>query len=232
MPRVAKRKKVMLSQVDSSRLYPVTEAVKLVKSMATAKFDETIDVVINTGLDPRQTDQLVRGMVSMPNGTGKKIRVAVFARGDKAADALSAGADFVGSEDLAEKISGGFTDFDRVIASPDMMVLVGKLGKVLGPKGLMPNPKLGTVTPNVVDAVKAAKSGQVEFRVDKGAIIHAGIGKASFSEDAITQNLKVFVDAVVKAKPSGAKSNYIKKVGISSSMGIGIKLDLADLLAA
>lgn len=232
MPRIAKKRKALEAKVDSSKRYTLKEAVKLVKSGATSKFDETIDVVINTGLDPKQTDQLVRGMVSMPNGTGKNIRVAVFARGDKAAEALKAGADFVGAEDLAEKIAAGFTDFDRVIASPDMMAVVGKLGKVLGPKGLMPNPKLGTVTPNVVDAVKAAKSGQVEFRLDKAAIIHAGVGKASFSEDAIAQNIKVFVDAVVKAKPSGAKANYIKKVGISSTMGLGIKLDLSDLLAA
>ncbi len=232
MPRIAKKRKALIAKVDNSKRYTLKEAVKLVKSGATSKFDETIDVVINTGLDPKQTDQLVRGMVSMPNGTGKNIRVAVFARGDKAADALKAGADFVGAEDLAEKIAAGFTDFDRVIASPDMMAVVGKLGKVLGPKGLMPNPKLGTVTPNVVDAVKAAKSGQVEFRLDKAAIIHAGVGKASFSEDAIAQNIKVFVDAVVKAKPSGAKANYIKKVGISSTMGLGIKLDLSDLLAA
>ncbi|MEK6746257.1 MAG: 50S ribosomal protein L1 [Rickettsiales bacterium] len=232
MPRIAKRRKALVTKVDITKRYTLKEAVKLVKSGATTKFDETIDVVINTGLDPKQTDQLVRGMVSMPNGTGKNVRVAVFARGDKAADALKAGADFVGAEDLAEKIAAGFTEFDRVIASPDMMAVVGKLGKVLGPKGLMPNPKLGTVTPNVVDAVKAAKSGQVEFRLDKAAIIHAGVGKASFSEDAIAQNIKVFVDAVVKAKPSGAKANYIKKVGISSTMGLGIKLDLSDLLAA
>lgn len=232
MPRVTKRKKALLSKVDTSKKYTLAEAVKLVKASATSKFDETIDVVINTGLDPKQTDQLVRGMVSMPNGTGKNVRVAVFARGEKAAEAAKAGADFVGAEDLGDKIAAGFTDFDRVIAAPDMMAVVGKLGKVLGPKGLMPNPKLGTVTPNVVDAVKAAKSGQVEFRLDKAAIIHAGVGKASFSEEAIAQNVKVFVDAVVKAKPSGAKANYIKKVGISSTMGLGIKLDLSDLLAA
>lgn len=232
MPRIAKRRKALIAKVDIAKRYTLAEAVKLVKSSANTKFDETIDVVINTGLDPKQTDQLVRGMVSMPNGTGKNIRVAVFARGDKAAAALSAGADFVGADDLAEKIAAGFTGFDRVIASPDMMAVVGKLGKVLGPKGLMPNPKLGTVTPNVVDAVKAAKSGQVEFRLDKAAIIHAGVGKVSFSEEAIAQNVKMFVDAVVKAKPSGAKANYIKKVGISSTMGLGIKLDLSDLLAA
>lgn len=232
MPRIAKKRKALLAKVDNSKKYNLAEAVKLVKSSVVSKFDETVEVSINTGLDPKQTDQLVRGMVSMPNGTGKTIRVAVFARGDKAAAALEAGADFVGAEDLGEKIAGGFTDFDRVIASPDMMAVVGKLGKVLGPKGLMPNPKLGTVTPNVADAVKAAKSGQVEFRLDKAAIIHAGVGKVSFSEDAIIQNIRALVDAVVKAKPSGAKANYIKKVGISSTMGLGFKLDLSDILVA
>ncbi len=232
MSRISKKRKTLIAKVDANKRYSLADAVKLVKSNAVSKFDETIDVSINTWLDPKQTDQLVRGMVSMPNGTGKTIRVAVFARGDKAAAALEAGADFVGAEDLGDKIAGGFTDFDRVIASPDMMAVVGKLGKVLGPKGLMPNPKLGTVTPNVVDAVKAAKAGQVEFRLDKAAIIHAGIGKASFSEDAIIQNIKALVDAVQKAKPSGAKANYIKKVGISSTMGLGIKLELSDILAA
>ena len=186
---------------------------------------------MNLGIDPKQTEQSIRGMVAMPNGTGKTIKVAVFARGDKAADALKAGADFVGAEDLYEKINGGFTDFDRLIATPDMMAVVGKLGKVLGPKGLMPNPKLGTVTPNVVDAVKAAKSGQVEFRLDKASIVHAGVGKASFTEEALVQNIKAFIDAVTKAKPTGVKGNYIKKIGISSSMGLGIKLDLTDLAA-
>ena len=230
MSRITKRRKTLVTKVDANKKYTLIEAVKLAKSLAVSKFDETIDVSINTGLDPKQTDQLVRGMVSMPTGTGKTVRVAVFARGDKAADALKAGADFAGAEDLAEKIVAGFTDFDRLIATPDMMAVVGKLGKILGPKGLMPNPKLGTVTPNVVDAVKAAKSGQVEFRLDKAAIIHAGIGKASFTEEAIVQNIKALVDAVVKAKPSGAKANYIKKVGISSTMGLGIKLDLVSIL--
>jgi large subunit ribosomal protein L1 len=232
MPRIAKRRKALLAAVDTSKRYTLKEAVKLVKSSANTKFDETIDIVINTGIDAAQTDQAIRGMVSMPNGTGKNIRVAVFARGDKAAEAQKAGADFVGGEDLADKINGGFTDFDRVIASPDMMGVVGKLGKVLGPKGLMPNPKLGTVTPNVVEAVRAAKSGQVEFRLDKAAIIHAGIGKASFSEEALVANAKAFLDAVNKAKPQGVKGNYIKKVGLSSTMGLGLKLDLADLAAA
>lgn len=232
MSRISKKRKDILSKVDADKRYPLAEAVKLVKSTATSKFDETIEVSINTGLDAKQTDQLIRGMVAMPNGTGKTVRVAVFARGDKAADAVKAGAEFVGAEDLGDKIAGGFTDFDLVIASPDMMGVVGKLGKVLGPKGLMPNPKLGTVTPNVVDAIKSAKAGQVQFRLDKAAIIHAGVAKASFSEEAIIQNIKALVDAVVKAKPSGAKANYIKKVGISSTMGVGVKLDLADVLAA
>ena len=231
MPRIAKRRKAILAKVDTTKRYALTEAVKLVKSSAVSKFDETIDICMNLGIDPKQTEQTIRGMVAMPNGTGKTIKVAVFARGDKAADALKAGADFVGAEDLYEKINGGFTDFDRLIATPDMMAVVGKLGKVLGPKGVMPNPKLGPVTPNVVDAVKAAKSGQVEFRLDKASIVHAGIGKASFTEEQLLQNIKAFIDAVSKAKPSGVKGNYIKKIGISSSMGLGIKLDLTELAA-
>lgn len=232
MPRIAKKRKERLAAVDATKRYKLAEAVKLVKSGATSKFDETIDIVMNLGVDPTQSDQLVRGMVSMPGGTGKSVKVVVFAKGDKAEAAKAAGADFVGGDDLAEKINGGFTDFDRCIATPDMMGVVGKLGKVLGPKGLMPNPKLGTVTPNVVEAVKAAKSGQVEFRLDKAGIIHAGVAKASFSEDAIVKNIKAFVDAVTKAKPAAVKANYIKKIGISSSMGVGVKLDLADLAAA
>jgi large subunit ribosomal protein L1 len=232
MPRIAKRRKEILKLVDSNKRYPLKEAVKLVKSTAKTKFDETIDIVINTGIDAAQTDQLIRGMVSMPHGTGKKVTVIVFAKGDKATEAQKAGADLVGAEDLAEKINGGFTDFDRCIATPDMMGIVGKLGKVLGPKGLMPNPKLGTVTPNVTDAVKAAKSGQVEFRLDKAAIIHAGVGKASFSEEQLAANIKAFIDAVKKAKPSGVKGHYIKKIGISSTMGVGVKLDLSDVQAA
>lgn len=231
MPRIAKRRKALLATVDTTKRYKLTEAVKLVKSVANSKFDETIDIVMNLGVDPAQTDQNVRGMVAMPNGTGKSIKVAVFARGDKAAAAQAAGADYVGAEDLAEKINAGLTDFDRCIASPDMMGVVGKLGKVLGPKGLMPNPKLGTVTPNVADAVKAAKSGQVEFRLDKAAIVHAGVGKASFSEEQLVQNIKAFIDAVSKAKPQGVKGNYIKKIGLSSTMGLGLKLDLTDVAA-
>lgn len=232
MPRVAKRRKALLEKIDTTKRYGLAEAVKLAKSTATSKFDETIDIIMNLGVDASQTDQTVRGMVSMPKGTGKSVKVAVFARGDKAADAQKAGADFVGAEDLYEKINSGFTDFDRLIASPDMMAIVGKLGKVLGPKGLMPNPKLGTVTPNVADAVKAAKSGQVEFRLDKAGNVHAGIGKASFSEADLSANIKAFVQAVVKAKPAATKGNYIKKVGISSTMGLGIKIDPSDVMAA
>lgn len=231
MSRIAKKRKTRLAAVDSTKRYPLAEAVKIVKTGATSKFDETLDIVMNLGVDPKQSDQQVRGMVSMPNGTGKNIRLAVFARGDKAAEATKAGAEFVGADDLADKINGGFTDFDRVIATPDMMGVVGKLGKVLGPKGLMPNPKLGTVTPNVAEAVKAAKSGQVEFRIDKAGIVHAGVGKVGFTEEQLVQNLKAFIDAVKKAKPATSKGNYIKKIGISSTMGVGVKLDLADVAA-
>lgn len=232
MARISKRKKALLDKVDVNKRYELGEAVKVVKSNSSTKFDETVDLVMTLGVDPKQSDQMVRGMVSMPNGTGKSIKVAVFARGDKAAEAVKAGADYVGAEDLAEKINGGLTDFDRCIATPDMMGTVGKLGKVLGPKGLMPNPKLGTVTPNVVDAIKAAKSGQVEFRVDKAAIVHAGVGKVSFTEEALTENIKAFIEAVQKAKPASSKGNYIKKVGLSSTMGVGLKIDLSDLQAA
>lgn len=231
MPKIAKKRAERLKTVDRLKAYPLAEAVKLIKENATSKFDETIDIVMNMGIDPKHSDQQVRGMVAMPAGTGKSVRVAVFARGEKAADALKAGAEFVGAEDLAEKIEKGETGFDRVIASPDMMAVVGKLGKVLGPKGLMPNPKLGTVTPNVVDAIKAAKAGQVEFRVEKAGIIHAGVGKASFDEKAIISNIVAFVDAVTKAKPSGAKGNYIKRIGISSTMGVGVKIDPSTINA-
>ena len=231
MPRIAKRRKALLSKVDTTKRYKLADAIKLVKDTANSKFDETVDIVMNLGVDPTQSDQNVRGMVAMPNGTGKSIKVAVFAKGDKADAAKKAGADFVGAEDLYEKINGGFTDFDRLIASPDMMGIVGKLGKVLGPKGLMPNPKLGTVTPNVADAVKAAKAGQVEFRLDKAAIVHAGVGKASFTEEQLAQNIKAFIDAVSKAKPQSVKGNYIKKIGLSSTMGLGVKLDLSDVAA-
>lgn len=228
---MGKRMREALKAVDRSKLYTLDEAVKLVKNNAKTKFDETVDIAINLGIDPKQSDQSVRGMIAMPNGIGKSIRVAVFARGDKADAATKAGAELVGADDLAEKILAGEMGFDRVIASPDMMAVVGKLGKVLGPKGLMPNPKLGTVTPNVAEAVKAAKSGQVEFRIDKAGIIHAGIGKASFSVEALVQNIKAFLEAVNKAKPSGTKGNYLKKITLSSTMGPGVKIDLTSLAA-
>ncbi len=218
--------------VDRTRFYPLAEAVALLKSAPKPKFDETFDIVVNLGVDAKQSDQQVRGMVAMPNGIGKTVRVAVFARGDKAADALKAGADIVGADDLADKIAKGEINFDRCIASPDMMGVVGKIGKILGPRGLMPNPKLGTVTPNVAEAVKAAKSGQVEFRIEKAGIVHAGIGKASFSEEALVQNVRAFIDAVSKAKPTGSKGVYMKKVSLSTTMGAGLKIDLASLNAA
>ncbi len=227
-----KRYAAAAKAVDRVKAYPIKDAVKLIKGNAKAKFDETVDIAINLGVDTSQSDQQVRGMVAMPNGIGKTIRVAVFARGDKAADALKAGADLVGADDLAEKILKGEMNFDRCIATPDMMAVVGKLGKVLGPRGLMPNPKLGTVTPNVVEAVKNAKSGQVEFRVEKAGIVHAGVGKASFSEEAILQNLKAFFEAVNRAKPAGSKGNYIKKVSISTTVGPSVKVDIASLTAA
>ncbi len=229
---ISKKRKLRVAAVDRNKVYTVKDAVKIVKAGATSTFDETIDIVMNLGVDPKQSDQQVRGMVAMPNGTGKTIRVAVFARADKAKEALDAGADLVGAEDLVDKINGGELAFDRCIASPDMMALVGRVAKVLGPKGLMPNPKLGTVTPNVGEAVRQAKAGQVEFRVEKEGIVHAGIAKASFSEEAIEQNLRAFIDAVMKAKPSGAKGNYLKKIGISSTMGVGVKLDLSNVSAA
>lgn len=232
MAKIGKKRKESLKAVDANKRYALKDAIKLVKTNARAKFDETIDLVINLGVDPKQSDQQVRGMIAMPNGTGKSVRVAVFARGEKAAEAQKAGAEFVGAEELAERIEKGEMGFDRVIASPDMMAVVGKLGKLLGPRGLMPNPKLGTVTPNVVEAVKAAKAGQVEFRVEKAGIIHAGIGKASFSEEALYQNIRAILDAVSKARPAGAKGNYFKKIGITSTMGVGVKVDISDALAA
>ena len=212
--------------IDRDKTYPLAEAVAILKKNATAKFDETVEVAMNLGVDARHADQMVRGVVSLPHGTGKAVRVAVFAKDKKADEAREAGADIVGDADLVEKIQNGFMDFDRVIATPDMMGLVGKLGKVLGPRNLMPNPKVGTVTPNVGQAVKDAKGGAVEFRVSKtGNLIHAGIGKASFSEAQIAENVKTFVDAVQRAKPAGAKGTYIKKVSISSTMGPGLKID-------
>ncbi|MBA3667634.1 MAG: 50S ribosomal protein L1 [Sphingomonas sp.] len=224
----SKKLKLQAGKVDPIKLYGVDEAIGLVKSLATSKFDETVEIAINLGVDPRHADQMVRGVVNLPKGTGKDVRVAVFARGDKAEEATKAGAEVVGAEDLMEEIQGGRSDFDRVIATPDMMGIVGRLGKVLGPKGLMPNPKLGTVTPNVGQAVKDAKSGQVEFRVEKAGIIHAGIGKASFPEADLKANFDAFVDAIVKARPTGAKGKYVQKVAMSSSMGPGVKVDTAE----
>jgi large subunit ribosomal protein L1 len=226
------KKQKALAGLDPQKLYGVDEAIKLAKANATAKFDETIEIALNLGVDPRHADQMVRGVVTLPAGTGKDVRVAVFAKGDKAEEAKKAGADVVGAEDLMETIQGGQIDFDRVIATPDMMGIVGRLGKVLGPKGLMPNPKLGTVTPDVAKAVKDAKGGQVEFRVEKAGIIHSGIGKASFTEADLRKNFDAFVDAIVKAKPTGAKGKYVKKVAISSTMGPGLKLDVAEVAAA
>ena len=225
-----KRYSAAAKTVEAMKLYTPEEAVKLVKSNARAKFDETIEVNMNLGIDPKQGDQNVRGMVQMPNGTGKDVKVAVFAKGDKADAARAAGAELVGDDDLAEKILAGESGFDRVIATPDMMMVVGKLGKVLGPRGLMPNPKLGTVTPNVVEAIKAAKGGSVEFRAEKAGIVHAGIGKASFSEEQLLGNLVAFVTAVNRAKPAGAKGTYIQKVGLTSTMGPGVKIDLTSLM--
>src|SRR5215217_6377473 len=231
MAKLTKKQKA-LAGLDTQKLYNVDEAINLAKGSATAKFDETIEVALNLGVDPRHADQMVRGVVTLPAGTGKDVRVAVFARGGKAEEALAAGADVVGAEDLMETIQGGTIDFDRVIATPDMMGIVGRLGKVLGPKGLMPNPKLGTVTPNVTEAVKAAKGGQVEFRVEKAGIIHSGIGKASFTAEDLRRNFDAFVDAIVRAKPTGAKGKYVKKVALASTMGPGLKIDVAEVATA
>ena len=227
MARIGKRMKKAYEGLDIEKTYTIEDAVKSVKARASAKFNETVEVSLNLNIDPRQADQQVRGMVALPNGTGKTVRVAVFAKGPKVAEAQAAGADLVGGDDLAEKVLAGEINFDRVIAAPDMMAVVGKLGKVLGPRGLMPNPKLGTVTPNVAQAVKDAKGGQVEFRADKTGNINAGIGKAGFDEAKLAQNLKAFLDAIVKARPSGVKGNYIKKATVSSTMGPGFKLDIA-----
>ena len=232
MAKLTKKRKAQENSVDRDKLYGVDEAIGIVKANATAKFDETIEVALNLGVDPRHADQMVRGVVTLPAGTGKSVRVAVFAKSGKADEATAAGADIVGAEDLMETIQGGTVDFDRVIATPDMMGLVGRLGKVLGPKGLMPNPKLGTVTMDVAAAVKAAKGGQVEFRVEKAGIIHSGIGKASFSEGDIRRNFDAFVDAIVKAKPSGAKGKFVQKVAISSSMGPGVRINTAEVASA
>ncbi len=227
MAKLTKKQKSW--SVDPLKLHGVDEALGLIKTHATAKFDESVEIAINLGVDPRHADQMVRGVVTLPAGTGKDVRVAVFARNDKVQQALDAGADIVGAEDLLESIQAGNIDFQRVIATPDMMGLVGRLGKVLGPKGLMPNPKLGTVTPNVADAVKAAKGGQIEFRVAKAGIIHAGLGKSSFSAEDLRKNFDAFVDAIVKAKPSGSKGKYVRKIALSSSMGPGVKVDVAEV---
>ena len=227
MAKQSKKAKALATAIDRDKLHGIDEAISLIKGNATAKFDETVEIAMNLGVDPRHADQMVRGVVTLPAGTGKDVRVAVFARNDKAAEATAAGADVVGAEDLLESIQNGNIDFQRVIATPDMMGLVGRLGKVLGPKGLMPNPKLGTVTPNVGEAVKAAKGGQIEFRVEKAGIIHAGLGKASFSEGDLRKNFNAFVDAIVKAKPSGSKGKYVRKIALSSSMGPGVKVDVA-----
>jgi len=228
----SKKSKALATVIDREKLHGVDEAIALIKTHATSKFDETVEVAMNLGVDPRHADQMVRGVVTLPAGTGKDVRVAVFARGDKAEQATAAGAEIVGAEDLLESIQNGNFDFDRVIATPDMMGLVGRLGKVLGPKGLMPNPKLGTVTPNVAEAVKAAKGGQIEFRVEKAGIIHAGLGKASFTAADLRKNFDAFVDAIVKAKPSGSKGKYVRKIALSSSMGPGVKVDVAEVASA
>jgi large subunit ribosomal protein L1 len=230
MTKITKKAKV-LAALDREKLYTVDEALAVLREYKT-KFDETVEVAMNLGVDPRHADQMVRGMVSLPSGTGKDVKVAVFARGDNAEKALAAGADKVGAEDLMEDMLAGNLDYDRVIASPDMMAVVGRLGKTLGPKGLMPNPKLGTVTPNVAQAVKDAKSGQVEYRVEKQGIIHSGIGKLSFSDDALKANFKALTEAVVKSKPAGAKGKYVRKVTMTSSMGPGLKVDLSEVEGA
>lgn len=232
MAKIAKRVQKMNDGLDREKLYTVADAAKELKARSTVKFDETIEVSMNLGVDPRHADQMVRGVVSLPHGTGKTLRVAVFARGPKAEEATTAGADKVGAEDLMEDIQKGNIDFDRVIATPDMMGVVGRLGKVLGPKGLMPNPKLGTVTMDVKAAVEAAKAGQVEYRVEKAGIVHGGVGKASFDEAQITENVEAFINAVIKAKPSGAKGTYVKKIAMTSTMGPGLKIDVASVEAS
>jgi len=232
MAKQGKRLKAIYAGLDRDAVVPLQQAIGLAKANATAKFDETIEISMNLGIDPRHADQMVRGVVGLPNGTGKTVRIGVFARGAKAEEALAAGADVVGADDLAAAVQDGKIEFDRCIATPDMMALVGRLGKILGPRGLMPNPRLGTVTMDVKGAVTAAKAGQVEFRAEKAGIVHAGIGKASFDEAKLLENARAFVDAIQKAKPTGAKGTYVKKVAVSSSMGPGVKVDLASLSAA
>ena len=229
---IGKRTKTVREGIDRDKSYPIAEAVKMVKERAKAKFDETIEMSMNLGIDPRHADQMVRGLTSLPNGTGKTVRVGVFARGPKAEEAQAAGADVVGAEDLAEKVQAGEIAFDRCIATPDMMGVVGRLGKILGPRGLMPNPRLGTVTMDVKGAVTAAKGGQVEFRAEKAGIIHAGIGKASFDDEKLVENARALADAIQKAKPTGAKGTYVQKVSLSSTMGPGIRVDVGSLAAS
>ena len=232
MARTGKRLADARDDIDPVRSYRLDEAVKMVKQRATAKFDETIEIAIGLGIDPRHADQMVRGVVLLPHGTGKTMRVAVFAKGPKAVEAEEAGADLVGAEDLAERVQKGEIEFERCIATPDMMPVVGRLGKILGPRGLMPNPKLGTVTQDVGEAVKSAKGGQIQFRAEKAGIVHAGVGKASFSEAQLAENLRVFVGAISKAKPSGAKGTFLRKLSISSTMGVGVKVDIASVTGA
>jgi large subunit ribosomal protein L1 len=229
MANLGKRTVAAREGVDRNKLYPIGDAVKMVKERAKAKFDETIEVAMNLGVDPRHADQMVRGVVNLPNGSGRSMRVGVFARGAKAEEAKAAGADVVGAEDLVEKVQGGAIDFDRCIATPDMMPLVGRLGKILGPRGMMPNPKVGTVTMDVATAVRGAKGGSVEFRVEKAGIVQAGVGKASFPEDKLVENIKAFADAVAKARPSGAKGTYVQRVAVSSTMGPGVKVEPSTL---
>ncbi|MFW6299705.1 MAG: 50S ribosomal protein L1 [Oceanicaulis sp.] len=231
MAKIAKRTAAAREGIDRDKLYSLDEAVKLVKARATAKFDETIEVAVNLGVDPRHADQMVRGVATLPNGTGRSVRVAVFAKGPKAEEAKKAGADVVGAEDLVEQVQGGEINFDKVIATPDMMPLVGRLGKVLGPRGMMPNPKVGTVTMDVAKAVENSKGGAVEFRVEKNGIVHAGVGKASFSEAALAENIRALLTGLVKAKPSGAKGVYMKRIALSSTMGPGVKVDTAEASA-
>ncbi len=232
MAGIGKRLADARDNIDRVHPYPLDEAIKMVKQRATAKFDETIEIAIGLGIDPRHADQMVRGVVLLPHGTGKSVRVAVFAKGPKAAEAEEAGADLVGAEDLAEQVQKGQIEFERCIATPDMMPVVGRLGKILGPRGLMPNPKLGTVTQDVGEAVKSAKGGQIQFRAEKAGIVHAGVGKASFSEAQLAENLRAFVDAISKAKPSGAKGTFLRKLSISSTMGTGVKIDIASVTGA
>ncbi|NBB83364.1 MAG: 50S ribosomal protein L1 [Alphaproteobacteria bacterium] len=232
MARISKKMKQSLAEIDRERLYDVPEAIQALKKVTRDTFDETIEVAMNLGIDPRHADQMVRGVVQLPNGTGKDVRVLVFARGDKAAEAEAAGADIVGAEDLAQEIQDGRADFDRCIATPDMMAVVGRLGKILGPRGMMPNPKLGTVTPDVAGAVQAAKAGSVEFRAEKAGIVHAGVGKASFDDARLEENVRAFIDAIVRAKPTGAKGTYVKKVSMTSTMGPSVKLDISKVTQA